>query len=139
MDTELWATIRRLFEVEKLSRSAIAARLGIHRQTVRQALASPEGPPPDRRQGSSRGKLEPYKSYLQSRLKEYPELSGAKLMIEIQKMGYAGGYTALKDYLTILRPKKKEAFLRIETLPGEYAQVDWANVGRILIGKCLAL
>ena len=135
MDAELWATIRRLFEVEKLSRSAIAARLRLHRQTVRQALASPEGPPPDHRHGSSRGKLEPYKSYLQSRLKEYPELSGAKLMTEIQKMGYGGGYTALKDHLKTLRPKKIEAFLRIETLPGEFAQVDWANVGRILVGN----
>ena len=135
MDAELWAAIRRLFEVEKLSKSAIAARLRLHRQTVRQALASPEGPPPDRRHGSSRGRLEPYKSYLQSRLKEYPELSGAKLLIEIQKMGYAGGYTALKDYMRILRPKKKEAFLRIETLAGEFAQVDWANVGRITIGN----
>jgi len=135
MDAELWAAIRRLFEVEKLSKSAIAARLRLHRQTVRQALAFTEGPPPDRRHGSSRGKLEPYKSYLQSRLKEYPELSGAKLMIEIQKMGYPGGYTALKDYLQTLRPKKPEAFLRIETLPGEYAQVDWANVGRMLVGN----
>ena len=135
MDAELWATIRRLFEIEKLSRSAIAARLRIHRQTVRQALASLEGPPPDHRHGSSRGKLEHYKSYLQNRLKEYPELSGAKLLIEIQKMGYPGGYTALKDYMKILRPKKKEAYLRIETLPGEFAQVDWANVGRITVGN----
>jgi transposase len=135
MDAELWAAIRRLFEIEKLSQSAIAARLRLHRQTVRQALASPEGPPPDRRHGISRGRLEPYKSYLQSRLKEYPELSGAKLMIEIQKMGYPGGYTVLKDYLQTLRPKKREAFLRLETLPGEYAQVDWANVGRVLIGN----
>ncbi|MBI4801004.1 MAG: IS21 family transposase [Elusimicrobia bacterium] len=135
MNSELWAAIRRMFEVDKLSKSAIAARLGIHRQTVRQALASPEGPPPDCRHGSSCGKLEPYKSYLQNRLKQYPQLSGAKLLIEIQKMEYAGGYTALKDYLKNLRPKKPRAFLRIETLPGEFAQVDWANVGRIQIGN----
>lgn len=136
MDAELWATIRRLFEVEKLSKSSIAARLQIHTQTVRKALDSTQGPPQDGRHGpGGRSKLQPYMSYLQNRLKEYPELSGAKLLVEIQKMGYAGGYTALKDYLAILRPKKKEAYLRIETLPGEYAQVDWANVGTILIGN----
>ena len=47
MDTETWATIRRLFEVERLSKSSIAKRLGIHRWTVRRALASPGGPPED--------------------------------------------------------------------------------------------
>lgn len=137
MDAELWATIRRLFEVEKLSKSAIAARLQIHTQTVRKALVSTQGPPPDGRHGPDGDKLAPYKSYLQSRLKDYPELTGAKLLVEIRTMGYAGGYTALKNYLQSLRPKKKEAFLRIETLPGEYAQVDWANVGRIQIGNAL--
>ena len=47
MDTETWATIRRLHEVEKLSKSAVAKRLGIHRWTVRRALGSPAGPPAD--------------------------------------------------------------------------------------------
>lgn len=140
MDAELWAAIRRLFEIEKLSKSAIAARLLIHRKTVRQALASSDGPPQDERHGTGRGKkLEPYKNYLQSRIKDYPELSGAKLLIEIQKMGYGGGYTPLKDYLKTLRPKKIEAFLRLETLPGEYAQVDWANIGKIQVGNAQRL
>lgn len=137
MDAELWAVIRRLFEVEKLSQTAIANRLRIHLRTVSKALKSTEGPPPDGRRGSVRSKLEPYKSYLQTRLKDYPELTGAKLLAEIRTMGYAGGYTAVKNYLTLLRPKKKEAFLRIETLPGEFAQVDWANVGRMQIGNAL--
>lgn len=135
MDAELWATIRRLAQIEKLSKSAIAARLAIHRQTVRQALAYTEGPPPDGRHGLSRNKLQPYHGYLHNRLQEYPELSGAKLLTEIRTMGYTGGYTSLKDYLQTLRPKKSQAFLRIETLPGEFAQVDWANVGRIQIGN----
>lgn len=136
MDAELWAAIRRLFEIEKLSKSSIAARLRIHRQTVRQALASTHGPPQDDRHGTSRNKkLAPYINYIQNRLKEYPELSGSKLQAEVQKMGYTGGYTAVKDYLKTLRSKKIEAFLRLETLPGEYAQVDWANVGRIAIGN----
>jgi transposase len=93
----------------------------------------------DSRHGSSRDKLEPYKSYLQTRLKQYHELTGAKLLIEIRNMGYPGGYSALKKYLRSLRPKKQEAFLRIETLPGEYAQVDWGNVGRIQIGNAQRL
>ncbi|MBI4424282.1 MAG: IS21 family transposase [Elusimicrobia bacterium] len=136
MDTETWASVRRLHEVEKLSKSAIAKRLGIHRWTVRRALASPTGPPADLpRRPQTPGKLEAYREYLSRRLKEYPELNGAKLLVELRRMGYAGGYTILKDYLHTVRPKTIKAFLRLETLPGEFAQVDWANVGTIVIGN----
>lgn len=137
MDAELWATIRRLFEVEKLSRSAIATRLGLHRWTVRRALSSTEGPPKDRRRKhKTPNLLDPYRVYLENRIKEYPELSGTKLLFEIKRLGYSGGGTILRDYLSTLRPSStRQAFLRIETLPGEFAQVDWANLGTITIGN----
>lgn len=129
--------IRRLFEVEKLSKSAIARKLGIHRWTVRRALASLLGPPadkPHRPLGPS--KLEAFKPYLGERLKEYPDLSGAKLFLEVQRQGYAGGRTILRDYLKKIRPERSPSvFLRLETQPGEFAQVDWANCGTIQIGN----
>lgn len=136
MDSNLWATIRRLFEVEKLSKSAIAVRLGIHRWTVRRALASPQGPPIDLpRKDAGRGKLIPYRDYIQTRLKEYPELSAKKIFKEILPMGYGGGYSGVKKYIHRLRTPVPKAFLRLETLPGEFAQVDWANIGTVLVGS----
>jgi transposase len=136
METELWATIRRLFEIEKLTKSAIAARLHVHRQTVRRALASPQGPPADARKPATEpGKLYAHEGYLRRRLEEYPELSAAKLLKELRRIGYDGGYTILKQFLRTLRPEKPRAFLRLETQPGEFGQVDWANVGTIPIGN----
>lgn len=136
MKTELWATIRRLFEIEKLSKSAIAKHLGIHRWTVRRALKSNEGPPEDNLTRLWKpGKLEPYKPYLQERIKKYPALSGIKLMKEIQEQGYGGQKSILRMYLKTIRPQTPTAFLRLETLPGEFAQVDWANVGTLTIGN----
>lgn len=136
MEAELWATIRRLAEVEKLTKSAIAARLRVHRQTVRRALSSTQGPPADRRRPACRpGKVDAYEGYLRRRLMEYPELSAVKLLRELRKMGYDGGYTILKEHLRTLRPEKPKAFLRLETQPGEFAQVDWANIGTIQIGN----
>lgn len=136
METALWATIRRLFEIEKLTKSAIAARLHVHRQTVRRALASPQGPPVDaRKPATAPGKVDNYDGYLRRRLDEYPELSAAKLLTEIRRLGYDGGYTILKEHMRTLRPEKPKAFMRIETQPGEFAQVDWANVGTIRIGN----
>lgn len=136
MNSELWAEIRRLSAIEKLSKSAIAARLRIDRKTVRRALASEQTPGP-RAAAPRPAKLDAFKSCLQSRLKEYPELSAAKLLLELKRMGYHGGYTQLKEYLATLRPKANQTYLRIETLPGEQAQVDWANCGSIRVGSAL--
>ncbi|MBI4369189.1 MAG: transposase [Elusimicrobia bacterium] len=129
MEAELWAAIRRLFEAEKLSKSAIAERLAVHRWTVRRALAFKDGPPQDLpRRGPNAGKLKPYKTYLTCRLKDFPELSAVKLLSEIKKQGYPGSLTILKDYLQTIRPRKtREVFLRIETPPGDFGQVDWFN------------
>ncbi len=137
MKTELWANIRRMREAEKLSISEISRLLRIHRKTVRHALESVLKPPLNEARGRrAESKLEPFKTYITDRLKEYPNLTGAKILMEIQKQGYGGGYTILKDYIKQMRVgKQPSAFLRLETQPGEYAQVDWANIGHIVIGK----
>jgi transposase len=138
MDSELWATIRRLYEAEKLSRSAIARRLSVHRWTVRRALKSTNGPPADGRGGRVGGpqKLDAFRDYLQERASKYPELTRTKLLKEIREQGYTGGKTMLGEYLQEIRPRRPlKAFLRLETRPGEFAQVDWANVGTITIGN----
>jgi len=139
MDSELWANIRRLYEVEKLTKSQIAQRMNVHRETVRRALNSVTGPPVDKRGRpvgrKSPSKLDAFKTYVQNRLGQYPELSGMKLFKEIQAQGYTGGETILLEYLRPLRPARTRAFLRLETRPGEFAQVDWAHVGTIQIGN----
>jgi transposase len=136
MDSELWATIRRLREIEKLSKSAIARRLNVHRWTVRRALGSVKGPPVDQpKRVVVPGKLERFKAYVQERLAKYPELSGTKLLKEIKAQGYTGGGSILREHLQQIRPAPARAFLRLETRPGEFAQVDWANVGTIQVGN----
>jgi transposase len=135
MDSQQWANIRRLFEVEHLTQRQIARRLGIHRYTVKRALGFPDAAPVRATPAPRPSKLEPYKTYMGRRLQEYPELSGAKLFDEIRRQGYAGGYTVLKEHIAGIRPARREVFLRLETLPGEQAQVDWANCGTIVIGN----
>lgn len=137
MNTELWATIRRMSEVEKRSISEIARALRIHRDTVRRALENVSGPPVNAPRGRvPANKLEAFGPYITGRLAEYPLLTGAKLLLEIRKQGYGGGYTILKDYLKKIRPGgNPSAFLRLETQPGEYAQVDWANTGQVTVGN----
>lgn len=136
MDSELWANIRRLHLSEHLSKAAIARQLDIHRDTVRRALAAHDAPP---KNGLPRlnvpSKLDAFKPYLADRLTQFPDLPGTTLFREIRTQGFAGNLTILWEHLKTIRPGAPKAFLRLETLPGEFAQVDWAHCGTITIGN----
>jgi transposase len=50
------------------------------------------------------------------------------LLREIRELGYAGGYTAVKDFVREIRPSQAAGFeVRFETPPGRQAQVDFAH------------
>src|SRR5918994_755031 len=75
LGVELWAEIRRMKHVEGLSRREIHRRTGVHRDTIRRALAAPEPPsygPRPRRVS----KLDPYRSEIERLLADEPALSG---------------------------------------------------------------
>jgi len=129
---ETWASIRHLFHIEKLSKKAIARRLGLDPKTVRRALKqetfSPASPHP------RTSKLDAYKEKIGTLRKQYANLNAVRIQEEIRKMGYPGGITILRDYLRTLRPSVK-TFLSIQTPPAEEAQVDWAYAGTIASQK----
>lgn len=127
IDEQLWAEARRLFHVEHLSKSEIARRLQLDRSTVARALGSEVAPQYRRQQRGSM--VLPHLDAVRARLHEYPEISSARLLIELRTAGYRGGYTALKEVVRELRPRSREAFLRRETEPGQEAQVDWGSFG----------
>ena len=128
MKIETWASIRHLYHVEKLRKKAIARQLGIDPKTVRRALKqetfSPTPPPP------RASKLDLFKDKIGELLNHYAMMSAVRIHEEIQKLGYSGGISILRDYLRPLRFSPK-TFLHIQTTPGEQAQVDWAYAGKI--------
>ena len=95
-----------------LSVSAIARKTGCDRKTVRKYLAlGLEAPVYGPRQPRARA-IEPYERYLHERVQAFPDLSGARLLREIREMGYAGGYTAVTDFLREVRPPRQTQFER---------------------------
>jgi transposase len=126
LTVETWAEIRRLHIVEKLSKRAIARRLGLHRATVTRALASQLLPV--YRRAPQPGLLDPYKPRIQSVLELYPELSGVRIRELLQAEGYRGGRTIVNDYLREVRGHRRASpvYQRTDYAPGMYAQVDWA-------------
>ena len=50
--------------------------------------------------------------------------------------GYTGGPDHFRHRIAQLRPRRpREAYLRLRTLAGEQAQVDWAHFGKLTIGR----
>src|SRR5947199_5449315 len=50
--------------------------------------------------------------------------------------GYAGSAVQVRRWVRTVRPAARaEAYLRLETLPGEQGQVDWGNFGALPIGR----
>ncbi len=73
--------------------------------------------------------LHAQKAYLQARLAQYPGLSGARLLREIQAQGYTGGYTILTDYLRTIRPPQEAGYeVRFETPAGHQGRFGRDNM-----------
>jgi transposase len=125
---EYWAEIRRLRKVEKLSKRAIARRLGIHRDTITRALELDEPPQYEREPRGSI--LDPYKPKIHALLAEDPKLSGVRILEIIEKEGYPGKISILRDFLRQVRPqyKRTPVYIRMDYRPGEYGQVDWGEM-----------
>ena len=124
--------IRRLYFAEHWKRGTIAAQLGVHPDVVERTLGSfgprPGAPRPDARV------LEPYKPFIVETLERYPRLLATRIYDMLGERGYGGSLRTLRRYVREVRPRPRtEAVLRVETLPGEQAQVDWAHVGEIAV------
>src|SRR5205823_7836859 len=73
MNVALWAEIRRLAEIDKLSGRVIARRLHCSRHTVAAALAQPQ--PPSSQVARHASLLDPYVDQIKDLLAKYPDLS----------------------------------------------------------------
>ena len=74
LEVEQWAEIRRMHQVDRLSIREINRRTGLHRDTIRRALASPE-PPRYERTAKRPSKLDPFKSEIEELLRRDPRMS----------------------------------------------------------------
>lgn len=125
------AQILRLSDVEGWSPGTIASQLGVHHDVV-DRVTEQQGAT---RVFKQRPKLvDPYVGFIASKLKEFPGLPASRLYEMVKQRGYSGRPDHFRTIIATMRPPKPaEAFLRLRTLPGEQAQVDWAHCGRMLV------
>lgn len=125
------AEILRLYHAEKWRVGTIATQLGIHHSTVERVLGQ-AGFKPERMHGSV---LDPYLPFMLETLTKYPRLRASRLFQMARERGYRGGPDHFRHFVARVRPRPAaEAFLRLRTLPGEQAQVDWGHFGKLQIG-----
>src|SRR5262245_21263078 len=104
----------------------IARTLAISRNTVRKHLRAP-GLPAAKPRPRRPSKVDPFRGYVRARLADGIE-NAVVLLREFRARGYPGGYSILKGYLRPLRVgRAPTATRRIETEPGEQAQVDFGH------------
>ncbi len=110
--------------------SEIARITGHSRRTIRAIVCGSLNPPPQTRKGRTK-KLDPFVPYLEKRIAE-GVFNCRKLLVEIQRQGYQGSWSLLKNFVRPYRAaRQRDATVRFETEPGEQGQVDWAHFGYI--------
>jgi transposase len=121
---EQWAEVRRMHRVERLSIREISRRTGLHRRTVRRALASDE--PPRYVRGSAGSKLDSFRDWVCEQLRADPRIPSQRLREMAAELGYEGGKTIFDDYVRDVRPRflVRRTFQRTIYRPGELVQCD---------------
>ncbi len=134
MNVALWAEIRRLAEVEKLSGRAISRRLHCSWRTVAAALELDQ--PPTRQVSHRASLLDLHKAKIGALLAQYPELSAARIREAIARgpEGYNGSACTLRRYLRQVRPARGRVYQEVHYEPAQAMQIDWGECGRVRLG-----
>lgn len=130
----LEAEIVRLHHTEHWPVGTIATQLRVHHSTVRRVLAQAGVPAVQKTVRASL--IDPYQAFITETLAKYPTLRASRLYQMVRERGYPGAPDHFRALIARLRPRPlSEACLRLRTLPGEQAQVDWAHFGKLTSGR----
>jgi len=80
--------------------------------------------------GSNVSSVEPYREVVEGLLEQ-----GVEMVAIHQRLGrhhgYQGSYSSVRRFVRRLRPRRREVVVRIETPPGQQAQVDFGGAGKM--------
>ena len=131
IDYPTYCQIRSLHQDQKLTPRQIARQLQLDQKTVRHWLQH-DYHQPTRPNRSS--KLDPFKPQIKNWLEQY-DLSAQQVLQRLREAGLPIGYTVVRQYVRLMRPKPAKAFLTLHFQPGECLQVDWGSWGFIPVGS----
>jgi len=129
-----------IFEITRLknldwSDRKIASHLRIDRTTVKKYRENPgqrfKKPP------SRCSKLDPYLHLIDQWLEQDPEVKATVVLQRLVHKGFTGQITIVRDLLRKVRgpQKKRTAYIRFESDPGQQMQIDWGHFGSLSYGN----
>lgn len=134
VSAETEANILRYYHVEKWRVGTIARQLYVHHSVVSRVLAQSGVPKTNLTRHKSL--LDPFLPFILETLKKFPKLTASRLYAMVCERGYTGKPDHFRHLIAFHRPRPPaEAYLRLRTLPGEQAQVDWGHFDYITIGS----
>lgn len=132
LSEEQQAEILSLYYGKHLGFRTIARKLNIDRKMVRKIV--------QRRTvctganiGPRKTLLDPFKVQISELLCSNQTMAASCIFQRLRKQGYSGSLNTLQKFIKKIRlkPKSKEAFLKLEFEPGSCAQVDWGEFGNV--------
>lgn len=128
----VFCQLRELADQKHLTATQIAQELSLDPRTVAFWMNRPAY---QQRQRVKRpSKLDAFKGTVVTMLERYP-YTAQQVLQELKTKGYTGGYSILKEFVCLVRPVRKPAFLMLEFAAGQCAQADWGSYGSIIVGS----
>lgn len=127
-----YCQIHSLQKRDGLNIRQIARELDLHPATVSRWLK--QASYTQRKPVKRASRLDPHKGTI-VRLLQRHDYSATQILRQIREAGYEGGFTIVKDFVRLVRPPGKPAYLTLSFEPGECAQVDWGSAGSIQVGS----
>jgi len=114
----------------RTSQRRIANRFAVDRKTVAKVIAEHEqartGESPKQRK-PRKSVLDPFEDQVVQLLERYPDLTAVRMVEELRRLGFQGGYTIVKNRLRDLRRHPRKLVRRFETGPGVQSQMDYST------------
>ena len=129
---EQWLEIRRRVLIEGVSKRQILRETGMHWKTLEKILQHSRPPGYRRSKPPAIPKIGPYRDQITAILeadKQMPRKqrhTAKRIWQQLQKKGFGGGYTIVKDAVRELKRRSQEVFVPLVHRPGE-AQVDFGQ------------
>ena len=131
---DLQNKILRYHLVEKWPIGTIARHLHVHHESIERLLRT--NGLPQVRKIKRPAEIDAYEPFIQEILSKYPTLCASRLYRMVLDRGYIGSASHFRHLISLRRPHPAtEAYLRLRTLPGEQAQMDWAHAEHITVGR----
>ena len=125
----LEAEILRLVRAEGWPVGTVADQLGVHHDVVERVTGQQA---PRELTEPAPLLIDPYRPFIKETLEQYPKHCSTRLFDMVVGRGYQGSARTVRRHVAEMRPTpRKEAYLRMNPLIAEQAQIDWAHVGSV--------